>query len=296
MWILIGAVVSSSLLGSMHCVGMCGPLAIWASGAGDSRVGSSNGGRSARRQMAAATTLYHVGRLITYAIAGVIAGAAGSLVDYGGEALGVQLFAARMVGATMILMGLFRLVTIFRVATPKALSPKPSMVTRALLRMRPYIFRLPLLTKGLATGLLTAFLPCGWLYLFALVAAGTGSIVMGPIVMIAFWIGTVPALVGLVAGTRLLAGRYVKLIPGVASTLLVVAGGYTAMGRGFAQLNSLSDIQSTSRLTRPSSVDSAAAGKSDLDIAQELKTLVETPLPCCVEESKPAEPTSGGAL
>ena len=74
MWLLISAVVTASLLGSMHCVGMCGPLAIWASGAGEGRRG---------RQLAVATTLYHLGRLMTYALAGLIAGGAGQLVDLG---------------------------------------------------------------------------------------------------------------------------------------------------------------------------------------------------------------------
>ncbi|MEO8268710.1 MAG: sulfite exporter TauE/SafE family protein, partial [Aureliella sp.] len=75
MWILVSAVVTSSLLGSMHCVGMCGPLAIWASGAGD---------RISTHQMTVATTLYHLGRLLTYALVGMLAGAAGQLVDMGG--------------------------------------------------------------------------------------------------------------------------------------------------------------------------------------------------------------------
>lgn len=221
MWILISAIVTASLLGSMHCVGMCGPLAIWASGAGD-RVSS--------KQMAVATTLYHLGRLLTYALAGLLAGAAGQLLDVGGQALGVQLLAARIVGGLMIVFGVLRLsqLVIARRKSHKNLlpneAPRPSFITGLLLKLRPYVFRLPVAARGLATGLLTALLPCGWLYLFALVAAGTGSFVMGPLVMTAFWVGTVPALVGLVTGTQMLAQRFRQVIPVGAAVLLIVGG------------------------------------------------------------------------
>ncbi len=278
MWILASAVVTSSLLGSMHCVGMCGPLAIWASGSGD---------RISTRQMSVATTLYHLGRLLTYALVGMIAGTAGQLVDMGGQALGVQLFAARLVGGLMIVFGALQL---WKLAGQRRTSPtnfvgpapQPSLVTRWLLKLRPLVFGLPVPARGFATGLLTAFLPCGWLYLFALVAAGTGSSLMGSVVMIAFWVGTVPALVGLVTSTQALAIRFRRVIPVGAAVLLIIGGGYTASGRGFASLNSLSDIRLAGsvdfvkpQLDAPS--DSAGS------VEASLKVLLETPLPCCVE-------------
>ena len=65
--------------------------------------------------------------------------------------------------------------------------------------------RLTPLPRALSTGLLTAFLPCGWLYLFALKAAETGSPLRGALFMIAFWLGSVPALVLVGAGVQTLA-------------------------------------------------------------------------------------------
>lgn len=282
----------------MHCVGMCGPLAIWASGTSDRRLEAGGDSQApSRQQMLMATTLYHLGRLFTYAIVGVLAGIAGSLMDYGGETLGVQLIAARLVGTTMIVLGTLRLISILGFTSPKpATNRKPSAISRVLVRLRPHVFRLPLLSKAFATGLLTAFLPCGWLYLFALVAAGTGSMVTGPLVMIAFWMGTVPALVSLVAGTRILAVRYGKLVPAVASTLFIMAGCYTAAGRGFSQLNSLTEIHSASLLAQPSEVASGRKlNPQSVDVAQELKVLVATPLPCCVEKSDVVSAMPGGS-
>lgn len=280
MWIIISAIVTASLLGSMHCVGMCGPLAIWASGAGD---------RISGKQMALATTLYHFGRLQTYALAGLLAGAAGHLLDIGGQTLGVQLLAARIVGGLMIVFGFLRLSQLLRARgmsnkTIALTAPRPSLITGLLLKLRPYVFRLPVATRGLATGLLTALLPCGWLYLFALVAAGTGSPVMGSIVMIAFWVGTVPALVGLVSGTQVLAQRFRQVIPVGAAVLLIVGGCYTASGRGFARLNSLSDIRlsGTTEFAKVTTVnESADQDQVAAQVKDALTELTRTELPCC---------------
>ncbi len=284
MWVLMGAIVSASLLGSLHCVGMCGPLAIWASGAGD-RIPPS--------QMSLATALYHFGRLITYALAGLMAGAAGQLADMGGEALGVQLLAARVVGIAMIVFGshqLFKMIAQSRSgkAALKVDTMRPTGITRVLLSLRPLVFGLPVPARGLATGLLTAFLPCGWLYLFALVAAGTGSLTMGPMVMLAFWVGTVPALVGLVSGTQALAMRFRKLIPAGAALLLIIGGCYTASGRGFAKLNSLTDIRLTgnTQFASPTRLQSPSASESHR-IAEEVAELTKTPLPCCAPLAAP---------
>ncbi len=62
--------------------------------------------------------------------------------------------------------------------------------------------------------------------------------------MAAFWLGSVPALVALVAGLRVLSQRYARLIPALAAGLLIFAGMFTASGRGFAGFDSLEDLRS----------------------------------------------------
>lgn len=232
--VLVTAIVTASILGSMHCVGMCGPLAIWASGGGE-QVG--------RGTLVSSTSLYHLGRLFTYTIAGSVAGLIGSAIDFGGNSIGIQVAAARIVGAAMIAIGLFKLWSYWS-GRSKATVAAPSTVGKVLVKLRPYIFRLPIPGRAFATGLLTTLLPCGWLYLFALIAAGTGSPLRGAIVMAAFWVGSVPALVALVAGVRVLSLRYARLVPIAAAMMLILAGFFTASGRGFAGFDSLDELKS----------------------------------------------------
>ena len=255
MAVLFAATVLASLLGSTHCVGMCGPLALWASGATEKK----------RTGVAINTMLYHAGRLVTYIVMGVAAGWIGELVNLGGETLGMRMVAARIVGGLMIAMGLWRLLSLLprksqSVAT--ATAPSPSVVTRVLVWLRPTVFKLPAQGRAMAVGLLTAFLPCGWLYVFAFVAAGTASVFGGATVMVAFWIGTVPLLTGLVASASLVNKRFRMVIPVAGSILLVVTGAYTAAGNGFASADALPRLQS------------AVSEKA-------IEDLGEAPLPCC---------------
>ena len=262
MWILVTAVVTASLLGSMHCVGMCGPLAIWATGAGD---------KLPKRTVMLTGTLYHLGRLTTYLIAGLIAGAIGSMIDLGGQWIGFQVGAARLVGGLMVAIGLWKLWSLAQPASVGKQSLQPSYISGLLVKLRPYLFRLPITGRAFGTGLLTTLLPCGWLYLFALFAAGTGSMLMGPVVMLAFWIGTVPALTSLIAGTRLLSQNFTVLIPTAAAVMLIVAGGYTASGRGFAELDTLASL-------RPASLGSGGPR----DLVKDVQEAATVPLPCCL--------------
>jgi sulfite exporter TauE/SafE len=274
MLLLITAVITASLLGSMHCVGMCGPLAIWASGAGE---------RAPRTQMMLSTSLYHIGRLITYTIAGLIAGGIGSLVDVGGQTLGFQLAAARIVGSAMVIIGVWKIGIMLFANKIAVTGPTPSRIGGLLVKLRPYIFNLPPSARALSVGMLTTLLPCGWLYLFALVAAGTGSVLMGGITMAAFWAGTVPALTALIAGTQTLSREFVKIVPIVTAILLIVTGGITASGRGFAELSSLSEIGTSVK------IDLDGTGTP----ANQISELVKTPLPCCQGKVKADDDTAG---
>jgi sulfite exporter TauE/SafE len=80
--------------------------------------------------------------------------------------------------------------------------------------------------RALVIGMLTGLLPCGWLWAFVITAGGTGSPVSGALVMFAFWLGTVPAMVGVLGLLGPALGRLRARMP------LVTAGVLIALGLG----------------------------------------------------------------
>jgi sulfite exporter TauE/SafE len=85
--------------------------------------------------------------------------------------------------------------------------------------------------RALVMGLLTACLPCGWLYAFVVAAAGTGSPLGGAGLMAVFWLGTLPVMVGLGVGVRALARPLGRLLPVGCAVAMIVVGLLAVAGR-----------------------------------------------------------------
>src|SRR5687768_4058400 len=96
---MIGAwlvpIVSAGLLGSVHCVGMCGGL-----------IAVASHGAAGGRERLAVQAVYQTGRLVSYALLGALAGALGRALDLAGQAAGLGKAAAIVAGAAMVLWGL----------------------------------------------------------------------------------------------------------------------------------------------------------------------------------------------
>jgi sulfite exporter TauE/SafE len=103
---------------------------------------------------------------------------------------------------------------------PSLASLRPRVFERGLVQIRR---RRPTARAALL-GLLSAALPCGWLWAFVVVAAGTGSIVGGALVMATFWLGTVPMMVGLGAFAAPIVRRIGARLPFVTAAALVALG------------------------------------------------------------------------
>ncbi|MGB0599419.1 MAG: sulfite exporter TauE/SafE family protein [Rubripirellula sp.] len=222
---LLAAVAAASLLGSLHCVGMCGPFALWATA----------GGRNTRT-----VSGYHLGRLTTYLSAGLAAGVIGTTISIGGQLAGFQLMAAKLAGVILITWGLGKLLMQWRPVSERVASiTGPSRIAGLIAAARPMISNRGEFGRGYLGGLLTTMLPCGWLYLFVLLAAGTGDVLLSVATMAAFWVGSLPALTGLVMGARSLVPKFRKALPIFAGVLMVLTGLYTATGRASADLSSV---------------------------------------------------------
>lgn len=258
---LIIAVFSASVLGSLHCAGMCGGLMFFALGS------DQDTSKHARIRLQLA---YHGGRLITYTILGIAAGAIGQAIDFGGGFVGVQRAAAIFAGVMMIGFGL---ITIARI---KGLKIKhlgvPGFLRRFVERAQRKAFGLAPFNRALTIGLLTTLLPCGWLYAFAFTAAGTANPIWGGITMSIFWLGTLPVMVSLGAGIQLLTAPLHARLPIITASAVVIVGLMTAMGRLQApamtrQTLGLSDPSTTGELSVPAvgEVDCPLCDKEDAD-------------------------------
>ncbi len=220
---LIAAVLVASLLGSLHCAGMCGAFLAFAVAAED-----ESPRRAARRRMAL-NAAYNGGRLITYTILGAVGGLIGSAVDLGGAAVGLRSAAAMLAGAMMVGFGVITILRLRGVRVPAP--PVPEALRGVVVRGHRAVAAWNPLTRALAIGLLTTFLPCGWLYAFAITAAGTGNPLSGAATMAAFWLGTLPVMASLGVGIQSLAGPLRRRLPMLTSLALVAVGLYTLTGR-----------------------------------------------------------------
>jgi len=291
------AILVTSLLGSMHCVGMCGPMALWASGIGTPQT--------SRREAMQRLLGYHTGRLITFAFAGVAAGLIGGLMTAGGDWLGWQQTAARIGGSAMIGLGVWKLLNwVGPVSPPDASTnnfanhlPRPNLgqrfsywISGRIAGLRPLIARMPGNLRAVAIGIVTTWLPCGWLYLFVLVAASTANVGAALMVMIAFWIGTLPALTALVAGAVGASPRFRPAMPLLVAGVLIITGIYTASGRAATDLMPLgeaarryaADDTSGTRAIATDASSNTTAGQVWMRI---LTGLSDEQLPCCEPQS-----------
>ncbi len=250
---LIAAVFIASLLGSMHCAGMCGAFLAFAVSGGDSA------------SKAALNAAYNGGRLLTYTILGAIAGGVGAAVDLGASAVGLQRAAAALAGAMMVGFGLVAVLRVAGVRIPRA--PLPGVLRAAVTGGHRRVMDWNPLARAAAIGLLTTLLPCGWLYAFAITAAGTASPVRGAATMAAFWVGTLPMMLSLGVGVQALTGPLRRRLPLVTSLLLVGVGLSTLFGR----------------LTLPAMGAASSAPMSLDQLTRQVNHLDPTEAPCCHE-------------
>ena len=217
---LMVTVFVASVIGSLHCVGMCGPFVGFYAGA------DSSGG--ARRLLSHA--VYSGGRLVSYLVLGLAAGSIGAVLDLAGSLAGIQRVAGVVAGTVMIAWGVFALLQIRGVTILKHRTGQ-GPVARMVRRGFGFVGGKPPLVRAAAVGLLSGLLPCGWLWAFLVTAAGTGSALGGAAVMTAFWLGTVPALVAVGLGAQLIGGPLRRHVPAITAVLLVALGLYAIIGR-----------------------------------------------------------------
>lgn len=207
------AIFVASLLGSLHCAGMCGPLVAFAVGLPQ---------RQSRLLSAAPHVAYHGGRLISYAILGAAAGLLGAVIDQGASLAGVHRFAAWTAGAIMIASGIIMLVQYAGIRVP--LPPVPDRWRRWLMAGQRRAASWGPVPRAGTMGLLSGLLPCGWLYAFVLLAAGTANAGWGAVLMASFWFGTLPVMGFVGVAVQGLTGKIGQRIPLVTAAVVIALG------------------------------------------------------------------------
>lgn len=259
MGVLLGTVFLASLLGSLHCVGMCGPFALIASS-------QSEQDKSAL----VPTAVYSLGRLVTYSIVGTIFGSLGMALNRGTSFAPWQQTATYVAGGLMILVGL---VALARQLGWKIQLPSLAGHLQTILQSQfQTVIKQPPIRKAFLIGALTCLMPCGWLYAFAIVAAGTGSPVWGAAVMAVFWIGTVPVMVALVLGLSKLGASIQKRIPVAMAALVILVGIFTITLRAPVAIGNDSQIADTPGNVGPTS------------LIEKVQNIDHAELPCCSQK------------
>ena len=170
---------SIGLLGSAHCIGMCGGIT--------SALSLSLKGRS-QAHIAGLMLSYHSGRILSYALAGTLLAGIGWYLGDLNPAVKMSL---RYIAAIMMIaMGLY-LTGWWRGLTK--LEQLGQTLWRRIQPLSKNLLPIRSCGSALFLGMLWGWLPCGLVYSNLALAASQGSIINGALVMVAFGLGTLPA-------------------------------------------------------------------------------------------------------
>ncbi|HIC32390.1 MAG TPA: sulfite exporter TauE/SafE family protein [Flavobacteriaceae bacterium] len=193
------------LLGSFHCVGMCGPIAFMLP------VDRSNSFKKISQ-----ITAYHVGRLLAYGIIGLIFGLIGkSLYIFGLQQklsiiigilmIVVVIFPYKKIGQNFIVKPIYKAVAFVKKQMGEALKKKTA-------------------DTFLTIGFLNGFLPCGLVYMAVFGAIATGTAWQGSLYMFFFGLGTIPLMTSAIYLGKFLNAQAKQRIQKAIPVFIVVIG------------------------------------------------------------------------
>jgi len=205
------AALSLGFLGSFHCIGMCGPIAL-----------AIPVKRTSTLSVVVGSLIYNSGRIFTYAVMGLFFGS-----------LGQGFAMAGWQNLISVTLGIVILVFLFLPAFSK-LPIKMGAVYHLLEKLKSQIrklFGIHTLRSLWFIGLLNGLLPCGLVYLGIAGSIATGSAIKGSMFMAAFGLGTFPAMMAITAARDYISIRFRervrKVVPvfiGIMAVLLILRG------------------------------------------------------------------------
>jgi sulfite exporter TauE/SafE len=216
---LIGALLVG-LLGGGHCAGMCGGI-----------VGAVSMTLPKSRPKLAFLLAYNAGRITSYAVVGVLAGAIGASSFFLEHLLPIERILYSLASMMLIVLGLY-LAGIWHGVTK--LEKIGSFVWKKLQPLSKRFIPVTSVSQAVLLGSIWGWLPCGLVYSVLIAALATGNPIQGAMLMLAFGLGTLPVMLAMgMAAVRLkswLQNIWVRRLSG----LLVLGFGVLGLLRLFS--------------------------------------------------------------
>jgi sulfite exporter TauE/SafE len=193
------------LMGSLHCVGMCGPIAFMLP------VDRTNNYKKFGQIF-----IYHFGRLMAYGLIGLIFG----LLGKGLSIFGIQQKLSIGIGIIMILIVLtpYKTFNKYNLSKPiyKIISKVKNQLGKELKKKSPDTF--------LTIGFLNGFLPCGLVYMALFGSIAMGDALQGSLYMMLFGLGTLPLMTAAIYFSNLLKGGIRQKVQKAIPVFVVIIG------------------------------------------------------------------------
>lgn len=161
--------------GSLHCIGMCGPIAIALPVSKGSNLTFISG-----------RILYNIGRIVTYTMLGLVFGFFGSRIALAGAQQTLS-----------VILGIIIIIAVLLPQKQKNYFIQHPLISKFISPIRKNIgilFKKNTLASQFLIGVLNGFLPCGLVYIALAAAIASGDAISGAAVMILFGFGTFPAM------------------------------------------------------------------------------------------------------
>ncbi|MEP0984303.1 sulfite exporter TauE/SafE family protein [Ekhidna sp.] len=222
---MIGAFIIG-LFGSLHCVGMCGPVMLAFMGPKQSKSGFM---------------LYHLGRILTYVLIGTLLGLIGATV---------ALFQVQKV---MVFVLGFGLLLLYGIPSIRHNLERFYYESRFYQALKSFMSRnLSMRKRWFLSGVANGFFPCGLTYVAAAGAVALANPFEGALFMVLFGVGTLPALITLSFAGNIFSQRLKSLIPRSVSIIAILSGSLLIL-RGllttFPQFNQLVQANAAGLIT-----------------------------------------------
>lgn len=189
----------TGLFGSLHCIGMCGPLAF-----------SVPSYHSAFWVVLLDKMVYQLGRIISYVLLGLLMGLIGKQLWMSSWQQNISI----ITGLVIIAAALFRIFNLVLIKQLPLFNPINKLLVSA------YQHK----ANHLIIGILNGFLPCGFVYLALAGALNSNSLADAGQYMFWFGLGTSPIMLLAAVGVRMLAPLYQRLNKKLIPALMIILG------------------------------------------------------------------------